>query len=409
MVHLPMKGIKVLEVAQFTFTPAAGAVLVEWGADVIKVEHAEAGDAQRGLQIGPYAPAEGSFAPIMDHPNRGKRSIGLAIDTPAGHEVLMELARSADVFLTNFLPDARRRLKIDVEDVRKANPNIIYVRGSANGQRGPDAEEGGFDGTTFWCRGGSAWSATPPDCPRPISMPGGAYGDTIGGMTIAGGIAAALYAREASGEPSVVDVSLLGVGLWSMALNVSNALMTGTNIEPPPLDAPVAAVANPFVGLLRTSDDRWLSLAILQPGRYFADTCKHLGLDHLLEDERFQTAEGIMEHTKEIGDQVAAAIASHPLSYWMTQLRTLEGQWAPLQNQLEVGSDPQVLANGYLVDVVDAEGGERKLVANPVQFDERPPSSARGPLFAEHTDDILRELGKTEEEVIQLKVEGACT
>jgi crotonobetainyl-CoA:carnitine CoA-transferase CaiB-like acyl-CoA transferase len=409
VVHLPMAGIRVLEVAQFTFTPAAGAVLTEWGADVIKVEHAETGDAQRGLRIGPYAPAEGSFAPIMDHPNRGKRSIGLAVDTPAGHGVLMDLARSADVFLTNFLPDARRRLKIDVDDLRKVNPNIIYVRGSANGQRGPDAENGGFDGTTFWCRGGSAWSATPPDCPRPISMPGGAYGDTIGGMTIAGGIAAALFAREATGEASVVDVSLLGVGLWSMALNISNALMTGTNIEPPPLTAPVAAVANPFVGLLRTSDDRWLSLAILQPGRYFADTCKHLGLDHLLGDQRFATAEGIMEHTKEIADEVARAIAAQPLAYWLDRLQTLEGQWAALQNQLEAGADPQVLANGYLVDVIDAEGTSRQLVANPVQFDERPPSSARGPLFAEHTDDILRELGKTEDEMIQLKVEGACT
>lgn len=409
MVHLPMAGVRVLEVAQFTFTPAAGAVLTEWGADVIKVEHAERGDAQRGLTIGPYAPAEGSFAPIMDHPNRGKRSIGLAIETPSGHDVLMDLVRESDVFLTNFLPDARRRLKIDVDDLRKVNPNIIYVRGSAHGQRGPDAESGGFDGTAFWCRGGSAWSATPPDCPRPISMPGGAYGDTIGGMTIAGGIAAALYARQATGEPSVVDVSLLGVGIWSMALNVSNALMTGTNIEQPPLSAPVAAIANPLVGLFQTSDNRWLTLSILQPGRYFADTCKHLGLDHVAADERFATAEGIMQGTDEIRDQVTRAFASQPLSYWLDRLQTLEGQWAPLQNQLELGDDPQVQANGYLVDVVDAEGGTRRLVANPVQFDEQPPSGSRGPLFAEHTDDILRELGKTEDEVIQLKVEGACT
>ncbi|MEW5810369.1 MAG: CoA transferase [Actinomycetota bacterium] len=404
-----MSGIKVLEVAQFTFTPAAGAVLTEWGADVIKVEHAESGDAQRGLRIGPYASAEGSFSPIMDHPNRGKRSIGLAINTPAGYEVLMELARTADVFLTNFLPDARSKLKIDVEDLRKVNPNIIYVRGSAHGQRGPDAANGGFDGTTFWCRGGSAWSATPPDSPRPIAMPGGAYGDTIGGMTIAGGIAAALYGRQATGEPSVVDVSLLGVGLWSMALNVSNALMTGSNIPPAPLSAPVVALANPFVGLLKTSDDRWLSLSILQPGRYFADTCKHLGLDHLLDDERFATAEGIMEHTKEIADQVAQAVASKPFAYWLDKLQTLEGQWAPLQNQIEVGSDPQVTANGYLVDVVDAEGASRQLVANPVQFDEEPPAGARGPLFAEHTDEILREIGKSEEDILQLKIDGACT
>jgi len=409
VVSQPMSGVKILEVAQFTFTPAAGAVLSEWGADVIKVEHAETGDAQRGLQIGPYASAEGSFSPIMDHPNRGKRSIGLAIDTPGGYEVLMDLVRTADVFLTNFLPDARSRLKIDVEDIRKVNPNIIYARGSANGQRGPDALNGGFDGTTFWCRGSSAWSATPPDALRPISMPGGAYGDTIGGMTIAGGIAAALFARSTTGEPSVIDVSLLSVGLWSMALNVSNALMTGSNIAPAPMTAPVAAIANPFVGLLRTADDRWLSLSILQPGRYFADTCKHLGLDHLIGDERFATAQGIMEHTAEIAEQVREAIAAKPFSYWLERLQTLEGQWAPLQNQVEVGNDPQVLANGYIVDVTDASGHNRKLVANPVQFDGEPPKGARGPLFAEHTDEILRELGRTEDETIALKVDGACT
>jgi crotonobetainyl-CoA:carnitine CoA-transferase CaiB-like acyl-CoA transferase len=194
-----------------------------------------------------------------------------------------------------------------------------------------------------------------------------------------------------------------------MALNVSNALMTGTNIEPPPLTAPVAAVMNPLVGLIKTSDDRWISLAILQPGRYFADTCKHLGIDHLLDDARFATAEGIMEHTAEIHAEVARAVGSQPLAYWLDRLRTLEGQWAPLQNQLEVGADPQVLANGYLVDVTDAGGTSRKLVANPVQFDERPPAGARGPLFAEHTDEILRELGMSEDQVIQLKVDGACT
>ena len=117
--------------------------------------------------------AAGSFQPLMEHPNRGKRSIGLALDHPDGHAVLMELCKDADVFLTNFLPDARRRLRIEVEDIRKANPKIIYVRGSGHGQRGPDAEKGGYDGSTFWCRMGSAWATTPPDSPRVVNQPGG--------------------------------------------------------------------------------------------------------------------------------------------------------------------------------------------------------------------------------------------
>src|SRR6202022_1814138 len=141
MVYRPMEGVRVLEVAQFTFTPSAGAVLADWGADVIKVEHAERGDAQRGLRHGSGALVAGTFRPMMEHPNRGKRSIGLALENPEALEVLYELACKADVFLVNFLPEARRRLKIEVEDLRRANPNIIYVRGSAHGNHGPEREK----------------------------------------------------------------------------------------------------------------------------------------------------------------------------------------------------------------------------------------------------------------------------
>lgn len=164
--YQPMQGIRVVEVAQYTFTPAASAVLGDWGADVIKVEHAETGDAQRGLRIGTGGASVGTFQPLMEHPNRAKRSIGLALDTPGGHAVLLDLVREADVFLINFLGAARRRLHLEVEDIRAANPNVIYVRGSSHGQRGPDAEKGGYDGSTFWCRMGSAWGATPPREPK---------------------------------------------------------------------------------------------------------------------------------------------------------------------------------------------------------------------------------------------------
>src|ERR1700736_6178215 len=252
-----MDGVRVLEVAQFTFVPAAGAVLADWGADVIKVEHAETGDAQRGLSALMGMPVgSGSFQPLMEHPNRGKRSIGLALENPAARDVLMELARTSDVFLTNFLPDARKRLRIDVEDLRQANPKIIYVRGSAHGPRGPEAVKGGYDGSTFWCRGGSAMGTTPPDSPRLMGMPAGAYGDSMGGMTIAGGIAAALLARERTGEPSVVDVSLLSVASWAMGLSVNNALLTEEVYPVPPLAASGSIAVNPILGNFKTSDGR---------------------------------------------------------------------------------------------------------------------------------------------------------
>src|SRR5260370_14097265 len=208
-----MEGVRILEVAQVPFVPAAGAVLADWGADVIKVEHAETGDAQRGLTALMGMPVgRGSFAPLMEHPNRGKRSVGLALEQPEALDVLHELIRNSDVFLTNFLPRARRRLGIELEDVRKINPDIIYVRGSGFGTTGPDSEKGGYDSTAFWARAGGAVGATPAEFDGLPKMPAGAYGDSLGRMTIAGGIAAALLARQRTGETSGVAVSRLGVG-----------------------------------------------------------------------------------------------------------------------------------------------------------------------------------------------------
>jgi crotonobetainyl-CoA:carnitine CoA-transferase CaiB-like acyl-CoA transferase len=404
-----MNGVRVVEVAQFTFTPSAGAVLADWGAEVIKVEHAVAGDAQRGIRIGPHGPAAGSFQPLMEHPNRGKRSIGLALDTLGGRAVLLDLCRGADVFLTNFVPAARRRMQLEVEDIRAVNPSIIYVRGSGHGQRGPDAEKGGYDSCTFWCRAGSAWGTTPADSPRAISQPAPAYGDSMGGMTIAGGIAAALFARERTGEPSVVDVSLMSVGAWAVALSIGNAALVGSDPDPLPLDSPVVAPHNPLSGIFKTSDGRFLNFTMLQPGRYFVDACQHLGLEHLLEDDRFNTTENLMANAAIAGTYVAEAVAAKPYSYWIKKLRTMEGPWGPIQSPLEILSDPQMDANGYLQSVVDVEGNERQLVANPVQFDETPPTLTRAPQFAEHTDEILCELGRTQDEIIQLKIDGAVT
>src|SRR6202040_2364027 len=161
----PMTGVRVLEVAQFTFVPSAGAVLADWGADVVKIEHPVPGDAQRGLVkvLGAAATVPGSsFAPIMEAPNRGKRSVGLALDNAEARPLLEELIRRSDVFLTNYLPSARTKLGIDVEDIRRVNPDIIYVAGSGFGMNGPDRDAGAYDATAFWARGGSADGVTPP-------------------------------------------------------------------------------------------------------------------------------------------------------------------------------------------------------------------------------------------------------
>ena len=409
MTWRPLEGVKVLEVAQFTFTPSAGAVLADWGASVIKVEHAVTGDAQRGITIGAGGVAAGSFQPLMEHPNRGKRSIGLALEVASGRDVLLELARDADVFLTNFLPAARHKLRIEVDDIRAVNPTIIYVRGSGHGQRGPEVERPGFDGSTFWARMGCAWGVTPPDSQRLLGQPSGAFGDSIGGAMMAGGVAAALFDRQRSGNGSVVDVSLMSVGAWAMALWLGTAMLTGQCAPPLPTTAPGHVAVNPLVGSYRTSDGRYLTFMMIQPGRYFDDLCRHLGLEELLDDEGLQTAEGIMANAAEVGRRIAEVMATRPFAEWIDRFRTLEGPWSPAANPEEIVADPQLEANGCLLPIIDADGIERRVIANPVQFDETPPIVTRGPQFAEHTDDILRELGKTDDEIIQLKIDGACT
>ena len=409
MARRPMEGVRIVEVAQFTYTPASGAVLADWGADVIKVEHAFMGDAQRGLKVGPASYSEGSFAPIMEHQNRGKRSIGLALDTPGGLDVLYEIVRGCDVFVTNFLPDARERLRIDVEHIREVNPQIIYVRGSAFGSRGPEALKGGFDSSAFWSRGGGAVGVTPTDGNVVLGMPAPAFGDSIGGMTIAGGIAGALFARERTGETSIIDVSLLSTAAWASGLAVDVSLLSGVPHAGPTLAAGSFAMFNPIVSNMRTSDGRWINLAMLQPGRYWADFCRHIDREDLIDDPRFATAELIMANAEAGAAIVQEEIAKRPYAEWVERFRTLDGQWAPVQNSLEIGNDPQLRANGYIATVVDADGVERELVANPVQFDETPAVLTRAPQFAEHTDDILRELGRSEDDIIQLKIDGAVT
>ena len=148
-----MEGVRVIEVAAWTFVPAAGGILADWGADVIKIEHPVHGDPQRGLATGGMLPTS-TVNFIIEIPNRGKRSVGLDLASDTGRELLYELVARADVFLTNFLPDVRRRLRIDVGDLRAVNPRIIYVSGTGQGERGPDADKGSYDSLAYWAREG---------------------------------------------------------------------------------------------------------------------------------------------------------------------------------------------------------------------------------------------------------------
>ena len=290
-----MEGVRVLEVAQYTFVPAAGAVLADWGADVIKIEHPVRGDAQRGFIRMGSEPIPADRNTIMEHPNRGKRSVGIDVASEAGLELIYRIAKTADVFLTNFLPDARQRLKIDIEHIRAVNPSIIYARGSAHGDKGPEREVGGYDGTAFWTRGGIGYALTPAELPGIMSQGIPAFGDTIGGMNIAGGISAALYYREKTGKPAELDVSLLSTASWAMASSLCLTMEYGYQIRSP-YPRSGANPGNPFMGNFRTSDGGTINLCIITPGPYIRDTFEHLGSPELADDPRFSDVMALLKN-----------------------------------------------------------------------------------------------------------------
>ena len=250
-----MSGIRILEVAEHTFVPAASAVLADWGAEVIKIEHVERGDAMRGLASTGVMDLGSGVHVLLEHSNRGKKSVALDLSTPDGLDVLYRLAATSDVFLTNKLPSVRAKLKIDVEHLRAHNDRIIYVRGTGQGERGPDADRGSYDSLAYWCRSGIALSMKQPDDEGVPPPPGPAFGDSIGAMTIAGGIMGALLHRERTGEATEVDVSLLGVGLWAMGQALALSLQLGVPWTPPPV---TQMGANPISRNYLTEDGRIL-------------------------------------------------------------------------------------------------------------------------------------------------------
>jgi crotonobetainyl-CoA:carnitine CoA-transferase CaiB-like acyl-CoA transferase len=401
-----MKGVRVLEVAQFWFVPSAGAVLADWGADVIKVEHPVRGDGQRGLASSGVAARLGGVDFLVQQPNRGKRSVGIDLASAAGRELLYRLAEQSDVFLTNFLPEARQRLGIDVEHIRARNPRVVYVRGHGQGDLGPEREAGGYDATAFWNRGGIAAALTTPEMSEPPYQRA-AFGDGIGGMTIAGGIAAALFHRERTGEAKVVDVSLLSTAMWVLSPDIVASKLMPSGSQQLPF-APRTARFNPVVNNYKTRDGRWLILVHLQPDRYWADFCRRIGRPDMIDDPRFADAKARFTHREACIAELDAAFAQRTLAEWREAFDGMEGPWAPTQTARELHDDRQAVANGYIQEVDGGARGRFPLVRSPVQFDGARAELRRGPEIGEHTDEVLSErLGLSMEQLLELKAVGA--
>jgi crotonobetainyl-CoA:carnitine CoA-transferase CaiB-like acyl-CoA transferase len=332
------------------------------------------------------------FDVVIEQFNRNKRDIAIDLRTDAGHALLERLVVDADVFLTSYLPSTRVKLRIDTDDVFAVNPNVVYARGHGQGQRGPDADMGGFDSVSFWSRGGVGHMLSPPG--GPLVMQRAAQGDGPSGMFLAGGIAAALFERARTGKGVVVDVSLLAGAVWTMAPDIVASSVLGT--EPPRTDVTRARMS-PLIGPYRTADDRWLMLNMLDGPKYWDQACRALTFDDWVGHPDNNTSDHKPRFTE--------TIATRPIAEWDARLRAEGCIFSKMATPLEVLDDVQVTTLDYVPRHPTHATG--RLASSPVQFDDEPVVITRGePEVGEHTRDILGELGLPAAEIDTLAADG---
>ncbi|MCU1359224.1 MAG: L-carnitine dehydratase/bile acid-inducible protein [Ilumatobacteraceae bacterium] len=399
-----LQGIRVVEVADYAMVPAASAALADWGADVIKIEHAQRGDPLRGIISFGIGPDINGFSFLWETFNRGKRSIGLDLTHQSARQVLYDLIATADVFITSYLPSTRQKLGIDVDQLRAVNPQLIIARGSAHGALGEQADVGGYDSSTYWFRTGIGMAATPVGSTEVTSLPAPAFGDCQTGIGLAAGVCAALFHRLRTGEATTVDTSLLGSGVWAMQASLVGVNVAGLDDLP---RANRATARNPIANTYRTSDGRFLVLSMLQADRLWPGFCAAIGRDDLVDDPRFTDIPTREANSAACVAELDATFATRTLAEWTEALSAQPGPWAAVRRVRDLNDDRQVWANGYLQTVDYGDGRTLTLASAPAQFDEEPPQLNPAPAFGAHTEELLLELGRDWDQILALKDDGA--
>jgi crotonobetainyl-CoA:carnitine CoA-transferase CaiB-like acyl-CoA transferase len=392
-----LKGVKVVEYATYIAAPGCGAILSDWGADVIKVEPPGGDPIRRFFDtIG----AESAFNPVFEMDNRGKRSLIVDAAQPAGREAIVRLACAADIFLTNVRPGGLARSRLDAASLQAENPRLIYCNVTGYGLEGPDADRAGFDIASYWARSGVAHLTAPKDVdPFPLRT---GMGDHVTSMAIAAGILAALYERERSGKGRLVDASLLRAGLFSISSDLAIQLHFGKVASTRARTQAVQPLANFF----KTADGRWLCIVPRQTGDEWGAIRRALGLAALDSDERFASAKGRRLNTAALIEILDKAFAGLTLAEAGEKLDAEGVVWAPVQRPADVVADPQVRACG---GIATTPGAPREVIAAPVDFPDvelGPKGPAPGP--GEHSRAVLAELGFSGAEIEAMVASGAA-
>jgi crotonobetainyl-CoA:carnitine CoA-transferase CaiB-like acyl-CoA transferase len=369
----PLQGIRVVELGVWVAGPAAGCLLSDWGADVIKIEPTLVGDPARTFSrmLGGDLP----FNPPFEMDNRGKRSIALDLRTEEGLALGMELLADADVFVTNVRTKALERLGIGFEQVAERFPRLVYALITGFGTEGPDKDRAAYDIAGFWARSGIAHMLTQPGSHPPFQR--GGMGDHGTGLAAAGAICAALFARERSSKGQLVTTSLLRQGIYTLSFDLAIASRYGMGLAV----GERASMGNPLINNYHDKDGRWFWLV-------------GVGHPEWIDDERFNTLLKRSEYATELIAMLDEIFATKTREEWGEIFDAQEALWwAPVQSLEEVLVDEQVHACGGLCEVPDGDS-TTLLPATPADFHGTPwAPTSMAPSLGQHTDEILEELG----------------
>lgn len=395
-----LEGIRVLEVATFVFGPAAGTVLGDFGADVVKVEHPATGDPYRYLhQLAPLPVSEVDYCWILD--SRNKRSIAIDLKSEKGHALVVELARRADVFITNFHPSVLADLKIRYEDLAPENERLVYAHATGYGEVGDEVEKPGYDATAWWARSGLMDAVRNSGGDPALAVAG--MGDHPSALALLSGIALALYARERSGLGTKVSTSLLANGAWANGIYLQAALCGAA-----PYEAPGAGhCPNALVTHYATGDGRRLYLAMVQEAVEWRRFCEAIARPELLTDPRFAELEARRANALALQAILVELFSQKTQPEWREILDRHGVTFGVISRTQELPDDEQLIANGVLRELDDPRHPGLRTVDSPVWLEgalKRPAS--RAPEIGEHTSEILGELGYDARRIAALAGEG---
>ena len=394
----PLSGVRVVELGMFVAGPATSCVLGDWGADVVKIENPAGGDPARALASLGLSAKDINFG--MENYNRGKRSVALDVQKPAGRVALIRLLQGADVFVSNWRPDALERARLDYATLSAELPRIVYAQVNGYGPRGSMRDTAAFDFAAYWARTGAQASLGEPNEPPPVQRP--AMGDAQVGLGLAGAISAALFQRERTGGGEHVHISLYQAGMWMMSFDLSAALIHGGGYRRTGRQSP-----NPLWNSYRAQDGRWFELVMLQADRYWKPFCRAIEKPEWEHDARWAT---IGPRGKNAASLIAALdehFATRPFDAWRAAFDKEALIWAPIQSIAESATDPLAREVGVIASVPHRSGREIELVRSPVEF-ARAPHEVRSaaPELGEHTEEVLLERGFSWEEITALREQG---